>query len=184
MVPEIAKTLLEFLKLTPRFLTALGVASALLLFSSDELLARLGLAEFVQKWRFALGLALVMAISLLGVHASANLLESARRFWRQRRSDKHIIERLHRLTEDEKQILRYYIKCETRANMLRIESGVVQELVKEGIIWKSTSMGNVLEGFAHNISDIAWDYLHLHPEFLDGATDIAYTDKRRHRYGD
>ena len=88
-------------------------------------------------------------------------------------------ERLNRLTEDEKQILRFYLAENTRANMLRIEDGVVQGLKADGIIFQSASLGNVLEGFAHNISDFAWDYLHINPHLLDGTTNTYRTDKRR-----
>lgn len=178
MVSEIAKAFLEFLKLAPRFLVALGFAAGLLLFSSGQLLKRLGLSEFVQKWRFALGLTLVVSVALLAAHIGAYLLGSVKRGWRKRKFDRHVLERLHRLTEDEKQILRYYLAYNTRANMLRVENGVVQELVSEGIIYRSASVGSLLEGFAHNISDLAWDYLNLHPELLEGTTNTYYTDKR------
>ena len=178
MMSEIAKTSLEFLKLAPRFLAALGFAAGLLLFSNDQLLKRLGLTEFVQKWRFALGLTLVVSLALLAAHVGVYLLELVKRGWRKRQFDKYVIERLHRLTEDEKQILRYYLARNTRANMLRMENGVVQELVSEGIIYRSANMGNLLEGFAHNISDVAWDYLNLHPELLEGTTNTCHSDRR------
>src|SRR6266567_2906521 len=99
MVSEIAMTLLEFFKLAPRFLAALGFAAGLLLFSNDQLLKRLGLTEFVQKWRFALGLTFVVSVALLAAHIGVYLLGSVKRGWRRRQFDKHVIERLHRLTE-------------------------------------------------------------------------------------
>ncbi|MGD0200137.1 MAG: superinfection exclusion B family protein [Bryobacteraceae bacterium] len=178
MLSEMAKTLLEFLKLAPRFLTALGFAAGLLLFSNEHFLNRIGLAEFVQKYRFVLGLTLVISVALLAVHVTLFVLRGVRRWWTRRGIDRRVIARLHNLTEDEKQILRYYLVKDTRANMLRVENGVVQELASEGIIYRSASMGNMLEGFAHNISDLAWDYLHLHPELLDGTTNLYHTDKR------
>jgi hypothetical protein len=178
MVADTVKTLLEFLKLAPRFLVAAGLASGFLLFASDQFLKRIGLTEFVQKYRFALGLTLVISTALICVYVALSLLGSIRKSWRQRRFHKRIITRLHNLTEDEKQILRYYIFNNTRANMLRIENGVVQGLAGDGIIYQSASMGSILEGFAHNIGDLAWDYLHLHPELLHGTTNFYRTDKR------
>ena len=155
MVSEVVKAFLDVLKLAPRFLAATGFVAGLLLFSNDQILKRLGVTDFVQKWRFVLGLTLVVSVALPGVHFGAYLLESVKRSWRKKQLGKHVKERLHRLTEDEKQILRYYIVHKTRSNMLRIESGVVQELVSQGIIYRSANMGNLLEGFAHNIGDLA-----------------------------
>jgi hypothetical protein len=179
MVSEIAKVFLDFLKLAPRFLAAMGFAAALLLFSGDQSLKRLGLSEFVEKWRFALGLTLVACAALLATHLSAYLLGRAKRGWHKRKIDRRMIERLQQLTEAEKQILRYYLAYQTRANMLRVENGVVQELVSEGIIYQSASVGSLLEGFAHNISDLAWDYLNVHPELLEGTTNTYHTDQRQ-----
>ena len=68
---------------------------------------------------------------------------------------------------------------QTRSNTLRIDDGVVNGLVAKGIIFRAASMGNLLEGMAHNIGDFAWDYLHENPHLLEGITDIARTDKRR-----
>ena len=62
--------------------------------------------------------------------------------------------------------------------MLRIEDGVVQGLKSDRIIYQSASLGNVLEGFAHNINDFAWDSLHANPDLLEGTTNKYRTDKR------
>ena len=86
--------------------------------------------------------------------------------------------RLHRLTEDEKQILRFYFAKGTKANVLRFDDGVVQGLASAGIIYMSAPIGNMFEGFAYNISDFAWDYLHEHKELLAGTTNTSRTDKR------
>lgn len=178
MVVELAKTLLEFVKLAPRFLVALGLAAGMLLFANDQLLKRLGLTELVQKYRFALGLTLVISAALLGVYIVLFVLGSIKGWWRKRQFHSAVIKRLHNLTEDEKQILRYYLANDTRANTLRFDDGVVQGLVQDGIIYQSASMGNILEGFAHNISDFVWDYLRVYPNLLAGNTNFCRTDKR------
>lgn len=178
MFTEAAKIFLEFLKLAPRYLIALGVIAATLLFSEDEFLKFLGVFQFARDNRPILGLTLVVTISLFTVSVMADTIAAAKRKWRGRNFNRRVINRLNRLTEDEKQILRYYFAEQTRANSLRIDDGVVQELVAEGIIYRSASLGNMLEGFAHNISDIAWDYLHGHPHLLNGTTNTYRTDKQ------
>jgi hypothetical protein len=183
MVAEITKALLEFLRLAPRYLIALGAAAAFLLFSSEPTLKRIGLVEFTKSNRPILGVILVGSVALFVVWAGAGGINAVRRWWHKRKFYRHIIQRLHRLTEDEKQILRYYIAANSRANTLRIDDGVVQGLVADGIIHQSASLGNMIEGFAHNIDDFAWDYLHGYPNLLEGRTNTYRTDKRGKRDG-
>ena len=179
MVAEVAKTILEILKLAPRFIVALGLAAGALLFANDQLIKRLGLSELVQKYRFALGLTLVLSVSLICVLIVLFFLNAIKRWWRKRRGEKHIIRRLHNLTEDEKQILRYYIAMNTRASSLKYDDGVVQGLVHNSIIYQSSSLGNIVEGFPYNITDLAWDHLHENLHLLEGNTNLYRTDKGR-----
>lgn len=176
---DFIKALLELLKLAPRFIVALGGASAILLFANDQFLKRLGVFEMVQKYRFALGLTLVLSIAILGVNIASFLLGSLKHSWRKKKTFQEGIERLNSLTEDEKQILRYFLAADTRATMLRYDDGVVQGLVHRGIIYQSSSMGNLFQGFPYNISDWAWDYLQANPGVLKGYTNLYRTDKDR-----
>ena len=75
--------------------------------------------------------------------------------------------RLHDLTGKEKKILRAYIENETRSLQLPITSGVVNGLVSENIIYRSSSVGEgVGMKFAHNIQPWAREYLKENPELL------------------
>jgi hypothetical protein len=178
MFAEGAKTFLEFLKLAPRYLIALGVMAAFLLFIDERLLKFIGVLEFAQSYRPVLGLTLIVTGALFLVSIAADGWALAKGWWRRRGFYRRIADRLNSLTEDEKQILRYYFAEQTRANSLRIDDGVVQGLVAEGIIYRSASVGNMLDGFAHNISDIAWEYLQAHPHLLNGTTNTYRTDKK------
>ena len=178
MISEIAKTFLDFLKLAPRYLIALGIMAAFLLFATEKLLKFIGVFEFAQNNRSMLGLTLVITVSLFAVSVFADIGSFVKSWWRKRKFYRSISERLNRLTEDEKQILRFYIAKQTRANVLRYDDGIVQSLVSDGIIYQSASLGNMLEGFAHNISEFAWDYLYKHPHLLNGTTNTYRTDKQ------
>jgi len=87
---------------------------------------------------------------------------------------------LHRLTENEKQILRYYFAKQTRSNVLRIDDGVVNSLAADGVIFQSA---NVIGGpglaFAHNIHEDVWNYILLNPQLLDGTTNTYRSDAWR-----
>ena len=175
---DIVKPLLELLKLAPRYLVALGLVLGLVILAPDEVAQRLGIANLAQDYRPAIGIGFLLCLSLLLVSVLG---------WAQRKVGQRIAthsfkrqlqQRLARLTEDEKQILRYYISQQTRANTLRIDDGVVKGLVGSHIIFRSANTGNITQGFAHNINEIAWDILNKDPALLDGITHSHRTDKR------
>ena len=178
MSADYAKTLLEALKLAPRYLVSLGAIAAFLLFGSDKWLKRLGVDEFAKHYRQWLALVLVVTSVLFLVDRSMAGGGWIRERMLVRKFTKCRLERLHSLTEDEKQILRFYFARQTRANVLRAHDGVVQGLVAAGIIYQSASTGHILDGFAHNINDFAWDYLNKHIALLEGTTNTYRTDKR------
>ncbi len=178
MFAEFAKSFFEFLKLAPRYFIAFGIIAAFLLFGSEKILKQLSVFEFTQNYRPIIGLVLIVTVPLFLVSIFADTFSFIRDWWRKRKFYLKMTERLNSLTEDEKQILRYYFAKQTRGNKLRIEDGGVQGLVAAGIIYRSADLGSVLEGFAHNISDFAWDYLHIHPHLLEGNTNTYRTDER------
>ncbi len=171
------KPLFEFLKLTPRYLIAIGLVAGMLLFASDGFRGTLGLTKFAQDYRPVLGILFLSSIVLLLVAVGGVVVSRIKRLWWERKLFKRITKRLHSLTEDEKQILRFYIHRNTRANDLRIQDGIVNGLVSSGIIYQSASAGDIVMGFAHNMSEIAWNYLHVYPHLLEGTTTKMRTDR-------
>jgi hypothetical protein len=178
MSTDYAKTALEILKLAPRYLVSLGIIAAFFLFGSDKWLKTLGVSEFAQHYRAWFAVTFIITGILFIVDRAI-----AVGGWIHHKSlvskfTKARLERLHRLTEEEKKILRFYIAQQTKTNVLRFDDGVVQGLVSAGIIFQSASIGNILEGFAYNITDDAWEHLHINPGLLDGTTNFYRTDKR------
>jgi hypothetical protein len=178
MVADILNAIFKFLKLAPRYLIAVVLFAGIMLFSPDRVLQRLGVLRFAQDNRSWLGIAFLGATSLFVVSCIIDLINWLKRSRRERARTKHIVKRLNNLTEDEKQILRFYLANNTRANRLRYDDGVVRGLEADGIIHRSSSLGNLVEGFPYNISDVAWNYLHLNPDLLMGTTNTYRTDKR------
>ena len=106
MAAELA--ILEFIKLAPRFIFALGISAGALLFARDHILKRISLAEFVQKYRFGLGLILILSAPLV-VDTALPVFGSIKTGGAKRRFHRDVIKRLHHLTEDEADsaLLRY-----------------------------------------------------------------------------
>lgn len=178
MFAELLKSAVELLKIAPRYFVAVALVSGFLLFAPDGWLESLGLSSFVSDNKKWLGMALLVSSVLWGVYVVSAVGKLIGIRFKKSKHERRVIEKLRSLTEDEKQILRYYVANNTRANTLRVDDGVVQGLVASRIIFRSASMGSILEGFAHNISELAWTYVHAYPELLDGTTNFYRTDKR------
>ena len=176
------KPFLEFLKLTPRYLVALGVVAAFLLFIPENILKNLAIHDFAKNYRPWISFVLLISSALLVVTSAIWTTKRIQKWWRRRNFDLKIIESLNILTEDEKQILRFYIAEQTKTNTLRFDDGIVNGLVSKGIIYRSASVGTLFEGSAHNISELAWNYLNIHPHVLEGTTNTYRTDKRKKWY--
>ncbi len=178
MFAETTKAIVEILKLAPRYLAALCLVSGVLLFVPETWISGLGLVSFVASYRTWIGLVFLVSTCICVVSLSIALIDSVKGAWRSRAIRNYVVTKLNALTEDEKQILRFYFAKNTRANSLRVDDGVVQELVSSRIIYRSAQIGDMVEGFAHNITDFAWDYVHANPSVLLGKTNTYRTDKR------
>jgi hypothetical protein len=78
----------------------------------------------------------------------------------------HCRKRLQQLTGDEKLVLQGYVHGQTRTQYLDLNDGVVAGLVAARVLYRATTISRSYTTFAYNISDVAWDYLHEHPEVL------------------
>ena len=170
--------ILQVIKLAPRYLVALGAVAAFCLFVPDHILKFFDIFEFAQDYRKWFAIYLVFATALFVVCTCKFFCKLFNRIRVQRKLKHNIIKKLNSLTEEEKQILRFYILKETKSNFLRPDDGIVQGLAAYRIIYPASSMGTLLNGLSYNISTFAWDYLQKHVELIDGTTATLRTDKR------
>lgn len=170
----------EILQLAPRYLAPVGLVAAVLLFSPPEWLEKVGVAQLAQDNRPVLGVALLFSGAVTLLAGAGAVLRGLRRWNFRRKRSRSVVKRLMTLTEDEKHILRYYIRYQTRSNTLRPHDGVVQGLVSAGLIYRAANLGSIVEGFAFNITEEAWQLLNEHQGLLDGDTTTIRTDSRAH----
>ena len=178
MFADIANTALALLKLAPRYLFVVVVVTGVLLFAPTPWIEKISLQEFANDYRQWIGFAFLISATLCGVALALGIWKAILDCYFYCTIRLKVLRRLRVLTEDEKQILRYYLANNTRANMLKIEDGVVRGLVADQVIYIASPRGNVVEGFAHNISETVWKHLHANPSLLEGTTKLMRTDKR------
>lgn len=175
---DFIKHIFEAIKLAPKHLIAISLVLGFLLFAPAEAAQWLGVANVAKDYRAWLGVGFLGSSALLLVSAAQWAYSIPRTWLDKRRFNRKLRERLGRLTEDEKQILRFYIAQQTRTNTLRATDGVVHALTAARIIYRASSLGSLVEGFAYNIGEAAWNVLNEEPGLLDGTTDTYRTDKR------
>ena len=163
---------LEAVKLSPKYLTPVVFVSGFLLFAKPEILAVFGLAEFSANYRPYIGALFLLSTALVLSHWLISLYSwlANRRLWSKR--IKRSTKRLHNLTYEEKEILRNYIGRNTRTQYLHLEDGVASGLELEHIIFRSSNVGNLTDGWAYNIQPWAWDYLNEYPEILFSKEEL------------
>lgn len=75
---------------------------------------------------------------------------------------------LKQLTNDEKEILKYYLTENKRTQYIPISSGVINGLCSKKLVYCSSSIATPGSyNFAYNIEDIAFNILKMHPEYLE-----------------
>jgi len=177
MIQEtIIKILTTLIKLAPRYFAVIGIAACTILFVNQDILSRFGLLDFTNNYRPWIAIAAICGGSFILVDFIAWCWEKMTIFANHFKVSLNIKRYLGGLTEEEKQILRFYIFQKTRTNSLRSEDGIVKGLELAGIIYATSDYESILSGHPFNISPFVWNYLNKRPELLHGETSLQRTD--------
>jgi hypothetical protein len=155
------------MKLPQRILWALLIIAGLVLWGPSWFVSGLGLGQFIDTYRMYLGVVFLLflaatlptPIQWVSTKAWEKLQEIRHRKLRQAR--------LHDLSSDEKEVLRYYIDQDKRTQILDYTDGIAPGLEHAKIIYRATNMSQAYTDFAYNIQSWALDYLRKHPEVLE-----------------
>jgi len=158
---------IDWIKLSPRYLAAIAVATSILLFSPVEVLRQIGLEVAINEYRLWIGILWLSSVSLLLAHLFAPLLSLALDRWTDRRWIKFGKRYLSSLTAEEKQILNGYIGPGVRTQKLNIQDGNVRALEQEKLIYRASNLGDLYTGFSFNIQPWVWEYLNENRGLLE-----------------
>ena len=156
---------LDWVKLSPRYLSPIAAFAGFVLFAPPGMLDRLGLAQAATTYRLYFGVVFLLFTILLLTSVLASIYDALIGWRGQRRKTKDMQQTLHRLSEPEKEVLCGYIQGQTTTQYLDMSDGVVGGLEAQRIIYKSSNIGDP-ESWAYNIQPWAWNYLNDHPKLL------------------
>lgn len=163
--------LVEWIKLSPKYLLPISLVSGFLLFSSEVLLEKFGLKEFVNNFRPWFGIVFLMATSLIVVDIFYQVSAWVKSRFVNTRNKKKRLERLRNLTLEEKDVFLGFLVPNTRTQFFPLNDGVVSGLEAEGFIFKSSNAGT-WENWPFNIQPWAWTMMQLHSKEIFSEEDI------------
>jgi ABC-type multidrug transport system fused ATPase/permease subunit len=168
---KLLEKIIDIVKLSPRYMfLPILLICGFALFAPTPLLNWLSIDWLVQENRPYIGIAFVVSLAFIMAALIGAAFDFARGKYGRVRVKTLTREarerRLHKLTEIEKDYLRPYLEEDTPTQNFDLEDGVAQGLQAQKIIYMSSPMGYLLDGFAFNIQPWARDYLKDHPELL------------------
>lgn len=159
--------IIEFIKLCPKYLFVISVASGILLFANNKFINILGIGNLLNDYRKYLGIVFLISSIFTINEILCFIIKKINKKYSRFISKKLSIKRLHNLTDEEKKILREYIYNQTRTCNFPVDNGLVTELEQYTIIYRSSNIGNLRYGVAYNIQPWAWTYLNKHNDLLE-----------------
>ena len=179
-----SNSLVDWVKLTPRYLFPLLLAASLIIFLPESLVQKIGLRETWSNPRFWIGLAFVLASSLLITHGILEAYSFSHRKYVARRNERRRFEYFKHLSPSERKLLRSYVESRTKTRNLPYDEGTVTGLIRVGILYYASSRAtnNIWNPVGEYCTDInmeqwAWQYLIEHPEITSDAEDKIATSK-------
>lgn len=162
---EALANLFELLKVPIEYRIGAFIVSAAIVLLPDRFLTAIGVLQYREKGKPYFWLLFIL-VTISVIAAIVGVIKFKIQGYLFKRSGQ---KRLLFLTTDEKNVLRRYIEGKTRCSYLDASSPLVQELVSEFIIYRSTRISSPMHGFAafgFNMHPWAWEYLNEHPELL------------------
>ncbi len=150
----------------PPIYAAALIATALLLFLPDSVMAQLGLIGFRYSHRMQLGIGFVASISLLAasiISPGTSVVRARLRAWRRSR---YLLATMRDLTEAEKDFLRPYIHNGENTRTAEVFEGVVKGLELKGIVYRASTVSEYGMRFAYNLQPPVRKLLRSKPHLL------------------
>jgi len=161
-------TILQLINLISKSTFPFTVITSILLFTSNNILNKLGLLRFQEENKLFISVAFLISISFQIATVIEKIFKYISKNIKKYLYKEKMIKYLSKLTKEEKNFLHLYIDEESQTQYLSIENGIVRGLELKGIIVRVSNIGDGLEStFAYNIQPYIFRYLLKHKEIID-----------------
>jgi hypothetical protein len=154
----------------PRIYATVFVVSLCLIALPVNWIDSIGLTEFRASYRVYLALAFIISAALLLIHCLFSLGKPIRKVYQNWRLERGIRSELEALTEDEKVLLRKYVRDGMNSCYQSIYDGVPNGLEAKGIVYRASQVsvpGSPGQKFPYNLQPYARKILKDTPSLLD-----------------
>lgn len=166
MIDSISSIFASFKKIAPIPLLALGIASGFILFAPSKVIVVLGIELLRNSGQGVLGGVFVFSWAYLLAHLIGKIYGLISDQNNKRKTNKMRIGYLQELTPQEKGYLTPYIVQGKNTVKFRIEDGIAGGLAAKDILYRASTVGDLLDGFDYNMQPWARKYLESHRELL------------------
>ncbi len=171
---------IDWVKLSPKHLTSILIATSLILFGPLDLLKKIGLDKILDDFKLWVGLIWIDSLSLLMVYPIEYLIKLGRKKFMLFVLIESRKKRMNSLTPKEKDILRSYLENDSRTQAFPIQDGAVIELCNESILSRVSDIGYTGSYlFPFNIEPWAWNYLKNNSDLLDELSSVKSENKNQ-----
>ena len=158
--------ILDVLKLSAAPALAVAFASGVLLFGGATLLAALGLKDVMPTIRPWVGAGFVVSVTLLFAYAATAVGRWIKKRWTWAANERNLRKWLHNLAPDEQDVLARFLLERRKCLTFGPKDALSQGLAAAGILFRSSNMGDAIDGLDFSIQPWAWAYLNAHPELV------------------
>ena len=159
------KNVIDWVKLSPKYLIPFSLVSGLLIFANEKILNTFGLSLLVNNIRPWIAIIFLISTALIASNFIVWLGGIITKKISQTRNKNICIKKLHKLSPDEKKILLSYLLQNTRTQTFPIKDARLAELIHYQIIFESSTIGEI-DNWPYNIQPWAWNYLLKHQDEL------------------
>lgn len=130
----------ELLTLPTYILTAIAVASGVILFSPEIFIENIHMSNFKVTYGFIIGITFLVTTSILIVRSAFGLFKLLQKNWRKNKNYKVRKKRLNNLNDYQKKIIYCLYTKDNRTALLPLHDGAVRELENYRMIGKVSSI--------------------------------------------
>ncbi len=167
----LGSTIDAFRKLAPVPLLALGLGSVAVLNAPDSVAGSTGITEFRETWRGYIGLVAFVAWSYLAAHLISWVVGLVVSCLKNRSIKRNQIDLLKALAPHERWYLKAFVCDEVTTIRCGMDDGIIGGLDAKGMVFRSSAVGDCVDGFPWNIQPWALEYLKKNPKLLEGAVE-------------
>lgn len=167
------KDFVQLLKLPPSILSAVSLATGLVLFLPEYILVKLGLNNIPDTWRTILGISFIVSTSVVAIYIIIIFIRGLSNKINLIRFKLRFPSIMKNLTVEERKIATLLLRSENLTSRLPNNDGIVLRLASKRVIQltatNSIAFGDDLR-IPYTLTPIAERYLRKHPEMYQNFT--------------